>query len=81
MTRMPVVFVSHGAPDALLKASDAVACWREIGQEIPRPAAILAVSSHWEARRPTLSLAGDELPVRHQPRFAYGGLAMDAYVW
>jgi hypothetical protein len=26
---MPVVFISHGAPDALMKAQDAVACWRD----------------------------------------------------
>ncbi len=55
--RKPVVFVSHGAPDALLKAKDAVACWREIGESIPRPSAILAVSAHWEASMPTVSLA------------------------
>lgn len=56
--RMPVVFVSHGAPDALLKSPDAVACWREIGQRIGTPSAILAVSAHWEARQPTVSLSG-----------------------
>jgi 4,5-DOPA dioxygenase extradiol len=55
--RMPVVFVSHGAPDALLKAPDAVACWREIGLSLPQPAAILVVSAHWEAERPTVSLS------------------------
>jgi 4,5-DOPA dioxygenase extradiol len=55
---MPVVFVSHGAPDALLKAPDAVACWREIGQRIPAPAAILVISAHWEARQPAVSLTG-----------------------
>jgi len=53
--RMPVVFVSHGAPDALLKAPDAVDCWREIGRQIPPPTAVLVVSAHWEARRPTVS--------------------------
>lgn len=56
--RMPVVFVSHGAPDALLKATDAVACWRDIGKQAPAPAAVLVVSAHWQARHPTLSLAG-----------------------
>ncbi|MBI3432870.1 MAG: dioxygenase [Hydrogenophilales bacterium] len=58
MSRLPVVFVSHGAPDALLKAPEAVACWRGIGRAIPRPAAILAISAHWEARLPTASLSG-----------------------
>jgi len=56
--RMPVVFVSHGAPDALLKAPGAVACWREIGRQLPEPKAILALSAHWEARVPTASLTG-----------------------
>ena len=56
--QMPVVFVSHGAPDALLKAPDAVACWGEIGRLVPEPAAILVVSAHWEARQPTVSLSG-----------------------
>lgn len=56
--RMPVVFISHGAPDALLKAPDAVACWRKIGEELPEPSAILVISAHWEARQPTASLAG-----------------------
>ena len=56
--RMPVVFVSHGAPDALLKAPDAVACWGDIGRSVPQPAAILVVSAHWEARKATVSLSG-----------------------
>lgn len=55
---MPVVFVSHGAPDALLKTPDAVACWSEIGKLTPQPAAILVVSAHWEAQKPTVSLSG-----------------------
>jgi 4,5-DOPA dioxygenase extradiol len=59
--RMPVVFVSHGAPDALLNAPDAVACWQQIGQQVTRPKALLVVSAHWEARRPTASLSGAPL--------------------
>jgi 4,5-DOPA dioxygenase extradiol len=54
---MPVVFVSHGSPLALLEAPDALACWAAIGRELPEPKAILAVSAHWEARLPTASLA------------------------
>jgi 4,5-DOPA dioxygenase extradiol len=55
---MPVVFVSHGAPDALLAAPDAVACWQGLGQSVPAPKAVLAVSAHWQARNPTASLSG-----------------------
>ncbi len=56
-SRMPVVFVSHGAPDALLKAPDTVGCWREIAKRIPEPKGILVVSAHWQASVPTVSLA------------------------
>jgi 4,5-DOPA dioxygenase extradiol len=55
--RMPVVFVSHGAPDALLKSPDTVAAWREMSQQFPKPAGILAISAHWEANHPTASMA------------------------
>jgi 4,5-DOPA dioxygenase extradiol len=58
--RLPVVFVSHGAPDALLNAPETVECWRHIGRRVQQlqPRAILAVSGHWEARVPTASLSG-----------------------
>lgn len=55
--RMPVVFVSHGAPDSLTSAPDTVACWRDIAEHNEKPLAILAVSAHWEASRPALSLS------------------------
>lgn len=58
MSRFPVVFVSHGAPDALLMAPETVASWREIAQEIGVPKAVLVISAHWEARVPTASLSG-----------------------
>lgn len=52
---MPVVFLSHGAPDAVLNAPDAVACWREIGETLPEPSAILVArgrpTSHGRARQ------------------------------
>jgi 4,5-DOPA dioxygenase extradiol len=56
--RLPVVFVSHGAPDVLLKSPEVVRCWEGIGRAMPEPRAILAISAHWEARVPTASLAG-----------------------
>ena len=55
--RMPVAFVSHGAPDALLNAPDTVACWHEIGQQVLAPTGILVVSAHWEAPHPMVSAA------------------------
>ena len=57
-TRMPVVFISHGTPDALFTAPTAVASWREIAQSLPPPRGILVISAHWEARQHTASLSG-----------------------
>jgi 4,5-DOPA dioxygenase extradiol len=54
---LPVAFVSHGSPLSLVEAPDALACWRAIGQSLPRPQAILAISAHWEAAVPTASCA------------------------
>jgi len=56
--RFPVVFVSHGAPDVLLRGPDTLRIWRTIGRQMPEPRAVLAISAHWDARRPTASQAG-----------------------
>jgi 4,5-DOPA dioxygenase extradiol len=80
--RQPVVFVSHGAPDALLKSPEVVRCWAEIGRAMREPRAILAVSAHWETRVPTASLCGapDTIhdfagfaPALHQMRYPAPG--------
>lgn len=55
--RMPVVFVSHGAPDALLKSADTRTCWQSLGERIPKPVSILVISAHWEAAVATVSQA------------------------
>jgi len=55
--RHPVLFVSHGAPDVLLKPGASVALWQRLGVELPRPRAILVISAHWAAREPTVSTA------------------------
>ena len=55
--RHPVLFVSHGAPDVLLKPGASVALWQRLGSELPRPRAILVISAHWAAREPTVSTA------------------------
>jgi 4,5-DOPA dioxygenase extradiol len=55
--KMPVLFVSHGAPTLPLEPGDTGAAWRQLGAQLPKPAAILVISAHWETRIPTLSLA------------------------
>jgi len=55
--KMPVLFVSHGAPTLPLEPGDTGAAWRKLGEELPRPSAILMISAHWESRIPTVSRA------------------------
>ena len=37
MSRQPVLFVSHGAPDVLLTPGAAVHMWETLGADLPRP--------------------------------------------
>jgi len=55
--KMPVLFVSHGAPTLSLDPGDTGAAWRKLGEQLPRPSAILVISAHWETHIPTLSRA------------------------
>lgn len=46
--KMPVLFVGHGSPMNAIEENEFSLKWREIGQQLPRPKAILCVSAHWE---------------------------------
>ena len=48
--RMPAVFFGHGTPMNALAANRYTEAWRRIGDSLPRPRAILAVSAHWYTR-------------------------------
>ena len=54
---LPSLFVSHGAPTLILENGPTCGFLCELGGELPRPKAIIAVSAHWETARPTLSAA------------------------
>jgi 4,5-DOPA dioxygenase extradiol len=55
MTRMPSLFVSHGAPTLVIEDGPAARFLRQLGSGLPRPRAILSVSAHWETRAPRVS--------------------------
>jgi 4,5-DOPA dioxygenase extradiol len=57
MSRMPALFVSHGAPTLVLEDVPARDFLRAIGAELQRPRAILAVSAHWLTDTPAVSAA------------------------
>jgi 4,5-DOPA dioxygenase extradiol len=48
--RMPVLFLGHGSPMNAIEENEFVTGWRNIGNTLPRPNAILCVSAHWETR-------------------------------
>ncbi len=47
---MPVMFVGHGSPMNAIEQNRYTKTWAEIGKNLPRPNAILAISAHWETR-------------------------------
>lgn len=47
MTRLPSLFVSHGAPSFAVEPGIAGPALAALGRELPRPEAVLVVSPHW----------------------------------
>ena len=47
---MPVLFVGHGSPMNAIEENEFVKAWRDLGNSLPRPKAILCISAHWETR-------------------------------
>jgi 4,5-DOPA dioxygenase extradiol len=45
--RMPAAFVGHGSPMNTIETNDFTRSWRTLGQALPRPRAVLAISAHW----------------------------------
>ena len=44
---LPAVFFGHGNPMNAISENEYTRAWRRIGEETPRPRAILSVSAHW----------------------------------
>jgi 4,5-DOPA dioxygenase extradiol len=45
--QLPAIFFGHGNPMNALLQNNYTAGWRRIGEHVPRPKAILAISAHW----------------------------------
>ena len=45
--RMPAAFIGHGVPQNALLDNRYTRAWRDFGQAVPRPRAILVISAHW----------------------------------
>jgi len=47
MANMPALFIGHGSPMNTLELNGFTQQWRDLGERLPRPRAILCVSAHW----------------------------------
>jgi 4,5-DOPA dioxygenase extradiol len=45
--KMPVLFMGHGSPMNGIEINEFSNSWKELGQQIATPAAVLVVSAHW----------------------------------
>jgi len=43
----PALFIGHGSPMQAIEHSRFSQAWRELGERLPRPRAILVISAHW----------------------------------
>ena len=48
--RMPAVFLGHGSPMNTLEVNRYSQAWRQIGQSLGRPKAVVSISAHWFIR-------------------------------
>lgn len=46
--RMPALFIGHGSPMNMIQKNTYTEAFQRLGRELPEPAAILAVSAHWQ---------------------------------
>lgn len=55
MQKLPTLFLSHGSPMHAIHAGAAGGVWAALAGQLPKPAAVLMVTAHWETSFPTLS--------------------------
>lgn len=46
-TKMPFLFVGHGSPMNAIEDNEFSQRWKQMGQDIPRPKAVICISAHW----------------------------------
>lgn len=57
MTRLPALFVSHGAPTLAIEPGPTRGFLAQLGSGFARPKTILSISAHWETAAPSISVA------------------------
>ncbi len=72
--RMPCAFLGHGTPMNVIMDNVWTRTWETLGQQLPRPRAILAISAHWCTRGIGVT-AMDAPPTIHD----FGGFPKQMY--
>jgi len=63
--KMPTIFIGHGTPMSAIQPNQWTKSWGDLGQKLPRPSAILAISAHW------LTRGGSLVTMSEQPAMNY----------
>lgn len=74
MTRLPTVFVSHGAPTFALEPGLAGPQLSALGRALPRPQAVLVVSPHWMTQGARVGLSAQPATIHD-----FGGFPQPLY--
>ena len=73
-SRMPVLFVGHGSPMYAIEENEFVQSWKNLGETLPIPNAIICISAHWETRGTQIT-AMQNPPTIHD----FGGFPRELY--
>ena len=74
MSRLPSLFISHGAPSFALEPGIAGPRLTALGRALPRPAAVLVVSPHWMTGSPRVGASARPATIHD-----FGGFAPELY--